>query len=513
MRKTSTAALAIVMGLMLIAGIPASASVQMHNLFCDNMVLQRDMSIPVWGTADPGEKVAVSLNGRKITTRADSDGKWKVSFEPMKAGGPYKLLVVGSNMVLCENVMIGEVWVCSGQSNMWWTVKLSANADEEIANAKYPNIRLFTVPQAMAAEPRSQVNGKWVECSPETIPGFSAAAYYFGRELHRKLNVPIGLIHTSWGGTPAESWTSLARLKSDPDYDAIVKRYDDSIAAYEKAKAEYPGVLAQWEKDSEKARAENKPAPEKPKEPAYNPWIPSSLYNAMIAPLIPYGIKGAIWYQGESNAGRAYQYRKLFPDMIKNWRKDWGQGDFPFLFVQLANWAPKTDQPIDDQWAELREAQTMTLSLKNTGMALAIDIGDPNNIHPANKQEVGRRLALNALAKSYGKKIAYSGPIFRAAEPENGTIVLVFDHVGGGLVAKDGELKGFTIAGEDRKFVPAEAKIVGNNIVVSSPSVGNPVAVRYSWAINPDGNLYNKAGLPASPFRTDDWPGVTVTAR
>ncbi len=502
-------AISMMVLLIFLGCIPTLANVQVHGMFSDNMVLQQGMKVPVWGAADPGERIRLHFNGQTVNTSADADGRWRIALEPMKAGGPFKMLIVGSNNVLFENVMIGEVWVGSGQSNMWWTVKLSANAEEEIANANHPNIRLFTVPQKMAAEPMSDLDGKWVECSPETVPGFSAAAYYFGRELHKALGVPIGLIHTSWGGTPAESWTSLATLKSDPDYDAIVKRYDEQIAGYEKVKAEYPAALAQWEKDAEKAKAEGNEAPEKPKEAAYNPWIPSSLYNAMITPVIPYGIRGAIWYQGESNAGKAYQYRKLFPDMIKNWRRDWGQGDFPFLFVQLANWAPSPPE-YNDTWAELREAQTMTLSLKNTGMAVAIDIGDPVSIHPTNKQEVGRRLALNALAKTYGRKLVYSGPMYRAMEPEYGTIILVFDHVDGGLMAKDGDLKGFTIAGEDRKFVPAEGKIVGRNVVVSSPDVKKPAAVRYSWAINPDGNLYNKAGLPASPFRTDDWPGVTA---
>lgn len=513
MRKVSIVAMMVFLSCVLLAGAPASANVQLHNLFCDNMVLQRGMKVPVWGTAAPGEKVAVSLNGQKLTTKAGSDGKWMVSFEPMKAGGPYKMLIVGTNMVLCENVMIGEVWVCSGQSNMWWTVKASNNAEQEIADAKYPNIRLFTVPLKSAPVPQTEVQGKWVECSPETVPTFSAAAYYFGRELFKTLNVPIGLIHTSWGGTPAESWTRREWLRTDEDFKSILDSYDKQMADYDKAKADYPKLMEQWKQGSEKAKAEGKPAPSEPGTPAYGPWLPSGLYNAMIAPLIPYGIKGAIWYQGESNAPRAYQYRKLFPAMIKNWRKDWGQGDFPFLFVQLANWAPKSEEPYDDYWSELREAQTMTLSLKNTGMAVAIDIGDPISIHPTNKQEVGRRLALNALSIAYGKKLTYSGPMYRAMEPEYGTIVLVFDHIGGGLVAKDGALKGFTIAGEDKKFVPAEAKIVGNNVIVSSPDVKDPVAVRYSWAINPDGNLYNKAGLPASPFRTDDWPGVTVDAK
>ncbi len=507
MRSIALAAMAVLLGCSL---LPASANVQLHGMFTDNMVLQQGIENPVWGTAEPGEKIAVHINGQKLSTVAGKDGKWMVKLRPMKAGGPYKLLVIGRNSVLCENVMAGEVWVCSGQSNMWWTVKLSANADQEIADAKYPGIRLYTVPQRVSPQPESSVVGKWVECSPETVPGFSAAAYYFGRELYRALNVPIGLIHTSWGGTPAESWTSLKTLKADAELSIYGDRYNEQVAGFEKARADYPKLLEQWKADAEKAKAEGKDAPAEPKAPAYGPYLPSSLYNAMIAPLIPYGIRGAIWYQGESNAGKAYQYRRLFPSMIKDWRRDWAQGDFPFLFVQLANWGPKSDQPLDDYWAELREAQTMTLSLRNTGMALAIDIGDPNDIHPKNKQEVGRRLALNALAKTYGRKIVYSGPMYRAMESEGDSIVLVFDHVDGGLAAKGGDLKGFTIAGADQKFVPAQAKIVGRTVVVRSPEVRDPAAVRYSWAINPDGNLYNEAGLPASPFRTDDWPGKTV---
>lgn len=510
MRSISLTALVLFLSCAFLAGIPAVADVQMHGMFTDNMVLQQGIRNPVWGTADPGEKIAVHFNGQKLSTVAGEDGKWMVRLEPMKAGGPYKLLVIGRNNVLCDNVMVGEVWICSGQSNMWWTVKLSANPDEEIANAKHPRIRLYTVPQKVSPRPESNVAGKWVECSPETVPGFSAAAYYFGRELHKALNVPIGLVHTSWGGTPAESWTSLDTLKADPELSVYGDRYSEQVANFEKAGADYPKLMEQWKADAEKARSEGKDAPAEPKAPAYSPYLPSSLYNAMVAPLVPYGIRGAIWYQGESNAAKAYQYRRLFPTMIKNWRREWAQGDFPFFFVQLANWAPKTDRPIDDEWAELREAQTMTLSLKNTGMAVAVDIGDPNDIHPKNKQEVGRRLALNALALTYGRKLTCSGPIYRTMEPEGDSIVLVFDHVGGGLVAKDGDLKGFTIAGSDQKFAPARANIIGNTVVVSSPMVRSPVAVRYSWAVNPDGNLYNKAGLPASPFRTDGWPGVTV---
>ena len=302
-------------------------------------------------------------------------------------------------------------------------------------------------------------------------------------------------------------------LESDPDFAPILKRYDDAVSRYPQARKEYEQKLAEWKQAVEKAKAEGTNPPRRPGAPfgPGSPYEPAGLYNAMIAPLIPYGIQGAIWYQGESNAGRAYQYRKLFPDMIKNWRQDWGEGQFPFLFVQLANFMKTRPEPGDSAWAELREAQLMTLSLPNTGMAVIIDIGEADDIHPKNKQDVGKRLALWALAKTYGKDIVYSGPIYKSMKVDDGKIILSFDHVGGGLIAKgDEQLKGFAIAGADRKFVWADAKIEGDTVVVSSENVSEPVAVRYAWADNPVCNLYNKEDLPASPFRTDDWPGVTA---
>lgn len=350
-------------------------------------------------------------------------------------------------------------------------------------------------------------------CSPETVPGFSAVGYFFGRELHKELNVPIGLIHTSWGGTPAESWTRRGALESVPDCMPILERFDEAMAKYPEAKKKYDESMIAWKEDVKKAKAEGKNPPRRPGAPfgPGNPHSPAGLYNAMIAPLIPYSIGGAIWYQGESNAGRAYQYRKLFPAMITNWRKDWGQGDFPFLFVQLANFMAVDPEPVDSAWAELREAQLMTLALPNAGMAVIIDIGEARDIHPKNKQDVGKRLALWALGKSYGKKQVYSGPIYKSKRTEGNKITLEFEHVGGGLAAGGGEpLKGFAVAGADRKFVWADAKIDGNTVIISSDEVSEPAAVRYGWANNPVCNLYNKEGLPASPFRTDDWPGVTV---
>jgi sialate O-acetylesterase len=430
-----------------------------------------------------------------------------------KTGGPYEMTISGKNTITLKNIMVGEVWVCSGQSNMQMSVKSSVNAEQEIAAADYPDIRLFTVERKVAEQPQSDCVGNWTLCSPQTVPGFSAVAYYFGRGLHEELDVPIGLIHTSWSGTPAEAWTRRGILKEEGDFAPILERYDDAVAKYPQAKEEFEQKVIEWKEAAEKAKAEGEKIPRRPGAPLGpgHPHSPSGLYNAMIAPLIPYGIGGAIWYQGESNASRAYQYRKLFGRMIQNWRKDWGQGKFPFLFVQLANFRAVNPQPSESDWAELREAQLMTLALPNSGMAVIIDIGDANDIHPKNKQDVGKRLALWALAKSYGKELVYSGPIYKSMKIEGEKIILRFDHVGGGLVAgPDEPLKGFAIAGADRKFVWAEAKIDGDSVVVSSDEVSAPAAVRYAWADNPVCNLYNEEGLPASPFRTDDWPGITV---
>jgi len=485
----------------LLCVLPAAAAVKLPAVIGDHMVLQRDMKVPIWGTADPGEKVTVTLGDRQAVATADADGRWMVRLDPLKAGGPFEMTVAGSNRITLKDILVGEVWVCSGQSNMAMQVKTAANAHQEIAAANYPDIRLFTVARLVAAAPQSDTKGTWVACSPQTVGDFSAAAYYFGRHLHKELNVPIGLIHTSWGGTPAEAWTSRATLEADPDLKAIVDRWDQELANARKA-----GSAAGNQQSAPKGRKAGGDL-------AGSTDRPSSLYNGMIQPLIPYAIRGAIWYQGEANAGRAYQYRKLFPAMIQDWRKAWGQGDFPFLFVQLANYQPRKPEPADSAWAELREAQTMTLSLPKTGMAVIIDIGEGDNIHPKNKQDVGKRLALAALAIAYGRDIPYSGPMYDSMKIEGDKVRLTFRHVNGGLVAKGGVLKGFAIAGDDRKFVWADAKIDGDTVVVHSDKVAKPKAVRYAWADNPECNLYNKAGLPASPFRTDDWPGVTANAK
>ena len=506
----------IVVGILLFVNAGAAwADVKLPAVISDNMVLQQGRKLSIWGWAQPGEEVmvGVSWHSMKWAVVADKDGKWMFKILPPKTGGPYEMTISGKNTIKLKNIMVGEVWVCSGQSNMQMTVQSSNNPEQEIAAADYPNIRLFTVARKVATEPQSDCDGSWTLCSPATVPGFSAVAYYFGRELHKKLDVPIGLIHTSWGGTPAEAWTKREALEKVADAAPILERYDDVMARYPKAMTEHKQKVNDWKKAAEKARAEGKKVPRAPRAP-FGPehhHSPAGLYNAMIAPLVPYNIGGAIWYQGESNASRAYQYRKLFPAMIRNWRSDWGLGDFPFLFVQLANFKAVKPQPAESDWAELREAQLMTLALPKTGMAVIIDIGEANNIHPKNKQDVGRRLALWALSRNYGKKLVYSGPIYKSMRVMGNKIILDFKHIGGGLVAGGDEpLKGFAIAGMDREFVWADAKINGDSIVVSSDKVTAPIAVRYAWADNPVCNLSNKEVLPASPFRTDNWPGITV---
>lgn len=525
----------------------ARADVKLPSLISDGMVLQQGMQCPVWGWADNGEKVTVSFRGQDVSTVA-KDGKWMVRLPVMKAGGPWSMTIAGKNTIKLENVFVGEVWVCSGQSNMEFVLRSAANADQAIAESANPMIHLFTVPKLKASAPVNDVrqgDGKpvqWVECGPSTSPYFSAVGYFFGRYLQQALKVPVGLIHTSWGGSPAEVWMSNGAIAGDPEYAGLmtgtlkslgyywqslaslsntipqVKAEDAKKLADARQKAREMVAAAQSKSDAEKAAAEtaarnlvsNTQRANSDRENPRRPWIPSELYNGMVAPLIPYGIKGAIWYQGESNAGRAYQYRRLYADMIRNWRKDWGEGDFPFICVQLAPYMQIRDTPVESAWAELREAQLIsTQILPNAGMAVITDVGDATNIHPTKKEPVGERLALAARHIAYGENIVFSGPSYDGMRVRRSNVFVRFKNVGSGLVARDGELKGFAIAGADRKFYWANAKIQGSQIVVSSPSVPRPVAVRYGWADCPVVNLWNKEGLPASPFRTDNFPGVT----
>ncbi|MBN2423538.1 MAG: hypothetical protein JXR46_07565 [Calditrichaceae bacterium] len=632
-------------------------------LFSDHMVLQQDMPIPVWGTADPNGIVTVIFMDQKAETISDKKGKWMVKLKPVKAGGPFQMNIIGKDTLLIDDILVGEVWLGSGQSNMemplagWGRV---LNFEQEIQNADYPQIRLFQVQRSIAVQPVTDIPAEgWQVCSPQTIAEFSATAYFFGRELHKQLNIPIGLIHSSWGGTIIEAWMSEESLQGYPEFSKTIQklRQIDSLLRVNKQNEEpanYEEIMAVWQKEIiEKDRGlkngkaqwaspelqdgdwpemelpttwENAGLPgldgivwfrkeinipsswagkeltlclsavddidstyfngeviggtfdwDDPREykvPASlvqsgrnviavrvqdnqggggiwgkadllkiklaakepislvgkwkynvgldwneleylpvnpnNPNLPTLLSNGMLDPLIPYAIRGAIWYQGESNDGRAYQYRSLFKDMIRDWRKRWEQGDFPFMFVQLANYMQTSKEPAEHTWAELREAQLMALTEPNTGMAVTIDIGDALDIHPKNKQEVGRRLALNALHSVYGLDLVPCGPIYKSMKINGDKIYLNFDYIAEGLLAKDkNKLVGFAIAGENRQFLWAQAEIKDNQVVVWNNTIKNPVAVRYGWDANPVCNLYNSAGLPASPFRTDDWPGIT----
>jgi len=647
-----------------LSAAPAPAELKLPAVFGDNMVLQRDMKLPVWGWAAPGEEVTVSVPGQTARATADAQGRWKTTLAPLRIGDPVEVVVKAGKTITLKNVLIGDVWVCSGQSNMAWTVRAANAPDKETAAAQYPSIRLFKIGMRPTLTPQDDVPSSWTECSPETVTNFSAVGYFFGRDLHKHLDVPIGLISSSVGGTPAEAWTPEAALLGDEELSKIVEASRQAVENYPAASKAYKSAQEKWDakykfadpgntgfekgmaavdhddavwkemklpgtlqarglkisgivwfrrtvtipadwagkpltlslgmiddfdttyfngarvgglgprvrnamrkrrvytvrgqivkagravitvrvhnlamaggftgkpgdmslalKDDNAAKpvslaggwkyevtaelaqpSQTPPPPRAPRAPGH-PHTPTVLYNGMIHPIVPFGIKGAIWYQGESNAGRAEAYRTLFPTMISAWRKAWRQGDFPFLFVQLANFMDVQTAPVQQnaKWPFLREAQTMTLSLPHTGMAVATDVGEAHDIHPKNKQAVGTRLALAARKIAHAENVVHSGPIYDKMERAGDKIILTFKHTGTGLQAKgDAPLKGFAIAGADKRFVWATATIEGDKIIVSSPAVKQPAAVRYNWANNPIGNLYNKEGLPASLFRTDE---------
>jgi sialate O-acetylesterase len=641
----------------LVVGTFVQAEVKMSNMFTSHMVLQRKQKIPIWGQGDPGERIIVKFNGQIKTAKTDAFGNWQTVFSPMKAGGPFKMKINDNNALLLKDIMIGDVWLCSGQSNMEMSLFRAKNRDHEIAVAKHPSIRLFTVVKHPAGKPQKELKGQWTVCSPDTAKSFSAVGYFFGRDLSKKLNVPIGLIHSSWGGTQGEAWTPMETLKKTPTCEPIVRRYEKVMEKYPLAKIIYkketalqeqlqkkiklPGGYkdpgnkgfkaglagekindSKWSKFRKSAStyywpgesvvwlrytttipdswmnkdlllanfgivgdltiyfngkkvgtrhtaynqrnykipkellksgknviairvyAANKAARfgsapfmchsdnssikqfiwgdwryktiasmskkdvvisyPKPLSGPDSPKSPSTLYNGMINPIIPYSIKGVIWYQGEGNAYKAFQYRYLLKAMITSWRKKWNQGDFPFLIAQLANFKLPVKNPKNSQWAELREAQAMALELPNTGLAVLIDIGDACDIHPKDKQTVGKRLALSAMKIAYKNNIVYSGPVFETVRFEGNKAIISFKNKGSGLIAKGGPLKSFAIAGSNKKFVWANAEIENDTVIVSSPEVNKPLYVRYAWADNPDKcNLYNKERLPAVPFRTD----------
>jgi len=500
--------------LLLVLAPPAAADATLHGLFGDHMVLQRDAKVPVWGRADPGEKVKVIFAGHTQVATADDEGRWRVELGPLGAKTGRKLVVAARNRITLRDVCVGDVWICSGQSNMAWPVKAAANAEEEIRRSKDPGLRLFAVPHRVSGAPLPDVTGRWVAAEPNTVAAFSAVAYFFGAELRRGQRVPVGLIHTSWGGTPAEAWTRDATLRSDEWLVPIVERWEQVLRDWPAKQKVFEQRLRKWQAQARAARAAGRKPPRRPRPPRgpNHPHRASGLFNAMIAPLLPFSIRGAIWYQGESNAGRAEQYRRLFPAMIRDWRAAWGAGDFPFLFVQLANFRARKPQPAESDWAELREAQALALREPGTGMAVAIDIGEAGNIHPKNKQEVGRRLALAARSVAYGEtEVEVSGPRLARCAFEGALVVAEFDQA---IVTSDkGPPKGFAVAGKDRKFHWADARVEGRRITLSCPAVPEPVALRYAWACNPECNVVNRPGLPAPPFRTDDWPGVTAGKR
>lgn len=474
--------------------ISALADVKLPSIFSENAVLQRDMPVPVWGWAEPGEEVQVTFAGQTHKTKADDKGKWRVTLSPLSVGEPQSLVVEGKNRLERKNILVGEVWLCSGQSNMEWPVSLSTNADLEIAAANHPRIRLVRVKGPGSQTPVEDFDGGWQVCSPQSVGGFSAVGYFFGRELLQQIDVPIGLIDNSWGGSSCEAWIRRDKLEGNPLYETQLTNWDNMAAEYEK------------DKDPKKQAL------------LVGNHRPANLYHARLGPVLGYAIRGAIWYQGESNAGRAYQYREMFPLMIQTWREDWKQGEFPFYWVQLADFMDEKAEPGDSAWAELREAQTMTQDqLPNTGEAVIIDIGEGTDIHPRNKLDVGRRLARWALTNDYGKQVVHQSPRFESMEIKDGKALVKFKDTNGGLRAVDKKgVLGFAIAAEDKKWHNAEAKFVEGSpdiVEVSSKDVPNPVAVRYAWADNPICNLYNKTDLPVTPFRTDDWKGVTADAR
>ena len=493
------------------------SDVTLPRVIGSNMVLQRNMQAPIWGWASPGEEVMIALSTEAediepistTTAVADAEGNWQIKLPAMAAGGPYTLQIKGSNTLELTNVLFGEVWVCSGQSNMQWSVNASKDNEAEIAAAMYPKIRLFYIPRVPSGLPQQDVEADWYETTPETIPQFSAVAYYFGRKLYKNLDVPIGLINTSWGGTRIEPWTPPVGFAGIPALASISNEVEDVQANYRTQLPDKVNAIEAWLAETRKALendAQLKPMPDNT-HPFAHQGRPTALYNGMVHPIVPYGIRGALWYQGESNLRDGRMYHEKMKARINGWREVWGQGDFPFYFVQLApfNYGGRNASPFF--LPQIWEAQTATLALPNTGMAVTTDIGNLRDIHPRNKQDVGRRLALWALAKDYGRDdVTYSGPLYKSMTVEGDTIRLAFAHVGSGLTSRDDEpLTWFQIAGEDKEFVEANATIDGDTVIVSSDAIANPVAVRFGWHQSAEPNFVNKEGLPASPFRTDSW--------
>jgi sialate O-acetylesterase len=472
-------------------------------MLSSHMVLQRDRPIHIWGWAAPDEKISVAFHGATRETVAGSLGNWSVFLPPEIAGGPYQLTVTASKQIVLDDVMVGDVWFASGQSNMEMPLKGFPGAPlkdgaAEIAHASQPQMRLLHIPQKAADFPLRNSDTAWTACSPETAANFSAVAYFFGRELAAHEHVPIGLIDSTWGGTVAEAWVSLQSISGD----AALMPVFATRARMMETQADAAAILAKEKRDDQAARQAGQTPPNHPWRPDPASWAPAALFNGMVAPAVDYAIKGVIWYQGESNSrkGFAPMYTKIFPALIADWRAQWREGDFPFLFVQISSFGSGADEG----WATIREAQRRTLAVANTAMAVTIDIGDPENVHPADKQTVGARLALAARALAYGENVEYSGPLFRQATPDGEGVRVWFDHTASALVVKGGALQGFEVAGEDGRFVSAVARVEGKTVVAGATGVKDAKYVRYGWANAPAVNLYNSEGLPASPFTSGD---------
>ncbi len=504
---------------LLLLSFSAEAELKLPAIISDNMVLQQKRANPIWGWDTPGTKVTVTLGGQSKTATAGDDGKWTVNLNAIDASyDPHTMVVEGTSKKELTNILVGEVWMCSGQSNMGMTVAGDWKVQVESLASNHPNLRLISVPRVGTQELQDDFNGKWEGANPDNCKSFSAVGFFYGRYLHEILDVPVGLINNAWGGSAAEAWVRRDSLEKDPRFAGLIESWvrREAVLQSDAEKEKYEAAVIAWETKAKEAKAAGKPVPRRPNSPdnqLKGNSRPGNIFAGVVHPTLGYGMKGVIWYQGESNASRAHEYRYLFPYMIEQWRAEWNQGDFPFYWVQLADFRSEVEQPGDSQWAELREAQTMAMSLPNTGEAVIIDLGEANDIHPKNKYDVAARLVRWALAEDYGfGNIAPQSPLYREISVEGSKATLTFDHVSAGLRTVDvNEVHGFAICGEDLKWVWADAKITGKDTIdVWSDAVAAPVAVRYAWAENPVCNVYSKDGLPLTPFRTDDFPMVTA---
>lgn len=493
------------------------AELKVPAIIGDHMVLQQKISNPLWGWDAPGTQVTVTFAGQTKSATAGPDGKWMVKLDPLTASDkPQTLTITGSDKKEFQDVLVGEVWMCSGQSNMGFTLAGDWKGDLEAAASKLPNLRLIKVPQVGTQELQTNFKGQWRASTPETARNFSAVGFFFGRYLHQILGVPVGLIDNAWGGSAAEAWVRRESLEKDPRFKPLMESTERQEARLEseKTKADYEKQLARWKEEVEKAKAEQRPPPRRPSSP--NDWLagnarPGNIFCGVVYPTLGYGIKGVIWYQGESNAGRAWEYGQLFPFMIEQWRKEWNEGDFPFYWVQLADFMAEKPEPGESSWAELREAQTKTLTLPNTGQAVIIDLGEGKDIHPRNKYDVAARLVRWALVKDYGMNFPYHSPEYKSMEISGNKVLVTFDCFGSSLRPFDvDQVKGFALCGQDKVWHWAKGVVrAKDKVELESGEVANPIAVRYAWADNPVCNLFSNDGLPVTPFRTDDFDMIT----